>query len=180
MSIFLLEKMIHEPLANLKVVLQDCFMKNFSSQATKNCQGDFGLLDFMKVSICIPKKDYVLKYIELQVKDIIEIQGCIFETIQFVYSKDEDATACVTGVLKNCSRNESMTMTIDVSEKQSELIAEIGPNGEENLLTLRSLIDVCGCNEPDIPDVKLPPIIDLHLEPQGLVCFKLLPLKFWF
>ena len=167
------------------MVLQDCFMSVFKFSENMQKEG-VGLVASMKFSIdvCVPLNSlekYSLKHLKLQVKDCLCIQNCVFDKIEFVYSKTSPSSseAHLLAVLRVKSSKESMKITCDltnISEKPTILSAMIEPNGTSNSLSLISIFDLVSCIEPGLPKVDLPPIFELLIV-HGYVSLTLSPFK---
>ena len=168
---------------NMKMVLEDCFMDIFKSAANDE---DFGLLDFINISIYVTlheskNKDYILKHFQLQVKDCVEIKNFIFDTIYFEFlnqfeGPNDNSTARVAGTLRNIARTQNMFIAFDVtthSEKPVTLSAKIIPE-KEGAFSLTSLFELAGCVEPVIPKIGFPSFFE-RLIVRGSIDFTLDP-----
>ena len=169
--------------SNMKTILQDCFMSVFKSSKNMQKEG-VGLVASMKLNICVPSKNYKkysLKYLKLQVKDCLCIQNCLFDIIEFNYSKisPSSSEAHLMAVLRVKSSKESMKITFDLTntnDKPTVLLATIKPNDKNNSISLHSIFDLVSCKEPGLPKVDLPPIFELLIV-DGSVSLTLSPFQ---
>lgn len=153
---------------NMKMVIQDCFMNVFKSSENDQKEGA-GLIACMKLSVRVPSKnhkEYSLEHIELQVKDYLCIKNCVFDTIEFSYSKLSPSTseAHLMAILRVKSSKDSMKITFDLtntSDKPTVLSAKLEPNDTNNSIPLYSIFELVSCIEPGLPKVDLPPIFQL-------------------
>ena len=169
--------------SNMKMIIQDCFMSVFQSSENNQKEGA-GLIGCMKLSIHVPSKThkmFSLEHIVLQVKDCLCIRNCVFDTIEFNYSKTSPSSseAHLMAVLRVKSSKESMKITFDLtntSDKPKVLSATIEPNGTNSSISLHSIFGLVSCIEPGLPKVDLPPIFELLLV-HGSVSLTLSPFQ---
>ena len=177
LQLFKIDKSLptYDSFSNLKMILQEHFMDIFQSAIAHNTKVNVGLVNFLEISIYIPSKKnekYYVEHIHLQVKDIVTVRNCILDTIQFQYSQtpvmfnEASSTARVMGTIRTLTNTQSMKIVFDVTqtnEKPMVLTAEVMPTNDCAALTIKSIIEFVGCGTPTLPDVELPPILDIGL-----------------
>ena len=169
--------------SNMRMILQDCFMQVFKSSDNKQQEGA-GLIASMELKIHMPSKNYKewsLKHIGLQVKDCLCIRNCLFDTIEFNYSKTSlsSSEAHLMGILRVKSSKESLKITFDLtttSDKPTILSAKVKPNDDNSSISLYSIFKLVSCIEPGLPKVDLPPIFELLIV-DGSVSLTLSPFQ---
>ena len=154
--------------SNMRRILQDSFMQVFKSSENEQQEGA-GLIASIKLSIRIPSKNYKewsLEHIGLQVKDCLCIRNCLFDTIEFNYSKTSPSSseAHLMAILRVKSSKESLKITFDLtttSDKPTILSAKVEPNDGNSGISLYSMFELVSCIKPGLPKVDLPPIFEL-------------------
>ena len=154
--------------SNMRRILQDSFMQIFKSSDNKQEEGA-GLIASMELSIRMPSKNYKewsLKRIGLKVKDCLCIRNCLFDTIEFNYSKTSPSSseAHLMAILRVKSSKESLNITFDLtttSDKPTILSAKVEPNDGNSGISLYSIFELVSCIEPGLPKINLPPIFEL-------------------
>lgn len=188
LKLFKIEKSLptYQSYANLNMIVQERFISIFQSAVANKPKSTAGSMNFLEVSIYIPKKNerYYIEYVYLQVKDVVTVQNCVLDTIQFQYSQtpvqfsERSSTARVTGIIRTLTNEHSMKIVFDVTQsnnKPTVLTAEVMPTNGCSALTIKSIIEFVGCTTPTLPEVKLPAIFDVGLI-YGKLSFKLSPL----
>ena len=169
--------------SNMRRILQDRFMQVFKSSENEQKEGT-GLTGSMKLGIRIPSKNYKewsLEQISLQVKDCLCIQNCLFDTIDFNYSKTSPSSsvAYLIAILRVKSSKESLKVTFDLtttSDKPTVLSAKVEPNDGSSGISLYSIFKLVSCIEPGLPKVDIPNIFKLLIV-HGSVSLTLSPFQ---
>ena len=169
--------------SNMRKILQDCFMQVFKSSENKQKEGA-GLAGSMKLSIRIPSKNYKewsLEQISLQAKDCLCIRNCLFDTIDFNYSKTSPSSsaACLMAILRVKSSKESLKVTFDlttITDKPTVLSAKVEPNDGSTGISLYSIFELVSCIQPGLPKVDIPNIFKLLIV-HGSVSLTLSPFQ---
>ena len=164
--------------------LKDYFMdvlKSSDNQQSAGC----GLTASITFTLRAPSRsheEYSLEHICLELRDALKIRNCIVDTMQFEYSKScyqefPTSTVRLVAIIKTLETTESMTMRFDLTSKESgkTLVTAVIERGTQGM-KLSSVLELCGCNRPNIPNVGLPSIFDLELV-GGLISFTLAPFQ---
>ena len=160
-------------------------LKSSDNQQKAGC----GLTAFIDVKIRTPAaaalnhpNHYSLEYVCLELRDALKIRNCILDTLQFEYSKfpfpeSADSTVRLVAVIRVLESSESMIMKFDLTSKEGNktyitAVVEKSTKG----MKVCSILELCGCDTPKLPNVGLPPIFDLELV-GGSISFTLRPFQ---